>query len=136
MKLNTCFARIENYEMKNNKRSNDKSDINPVSQSPPKKAKKNGTKKSIPFVWGQPGLYSRFLELCNEQMEEEKLNVFEDGGARDAIAFEINKKWPGCTGEKIRTKLRQQSAKDDLFTRNNEIVPVGMKLFKIAYFNY
>ena len=115
---------------KNKKRTNEKADIYPEEQGNKKKtkgSKKSTTKKSTPFVWGQPGLYSKFLELCQQKFQQEGQNVFEDGGTRDAIASEINLKWPGCNSEKIRTKLRQEGVKEDLLKRtDNKLFPTGV----------
>jgi hypothetical protein len=81
-----------------------------------RKAKPNAS-RSASFVWGQPGLYTKFLELCSEQFDV-GLNVFESGEARDRIAQSLSSSWPGCTPEKIRIKLRQKPVQQDLEKRD------------------
>jgi hypothetical protein len=81
------------------------------------RGKKQVATRSPSFVCGQPGLYTKFLELCSEQYDA-GLNVFSSGEARDLIAKSINDTWPGCTPEKIRIKLRQKPVVEDLEKRD------------------
>lgn len=111
--LVNCEKEFIIYSIRMSKRSGSNQDST--------KAKR--AKKGEPFIWGQPGLYTKFIQYCVDKFEKDHKNVFEDGVARDEVASAINTDWVGCTAEKIRSKIRQPGVMHDLAARNKDLIP-------------
>jgi len=82
------------------------------------KKTKPRNRKVPSFVWGTPQCYTAFLNLCSDRFDNHGGNVFEDGNARQTVADELSKQYPGCTPEIIRQKLRSDVVIEDLARRH------------------